>query len=111
MTERASREVELADKRRYWRHHLDAWEASGLTQTEYCRQNDLIRHRFQYWKKRFRSSESSTAFIEIPVPSGLYSEKSPHPLRLIVGNQYQIAIERNFDPIALGQLIGVLDRL
>jgi hypothetical protein len=39
------------------------------------------------------------------------ARKPNQALRLLVGDQYQIAVERDFDPMALRQLIGVLDRL
>jgi len=110
MTRGESRQEEFAEKRRYWKQRLDAWQASGLTQIEYCRQNDLSRFRFQYWKKRFQESASMPALIEVPF-SSVMAGKPYHSLRLVVGDQYQIAVERDFDPVALRQLIGVLGRL
>ena len=109
MTEK-SRQEENVEKRRYWKEHLDAWQASGLTQVAYCRQHDLSRFRFQYWKKRFQECDSLPALIEVPFSSVMAGR--PHQsLRLVVGDQYQIAVERDFDPMALRQLIGVLDGL
>jgi hypothetical protein len=32
-------------------------------------------------------------------------------LRLVVGNQYRIEVERDFDPVALQQLLCTLERL
>ena len=32
MTTPPSREVELTEKCRYWKQHIDAWQDSGLTQ-------------------------------------------------------------------------------
>jgi hypothetical protein len=50
------------------------------------------------------------ALIEVPFCSVMAGR--PHQsLRLVVGEQYQIAVERDFDPMALRQLIGVLGRL
>jgi hypothetical protein len=105
-----SRQEEVAEKRRYWKEHLDSWQVSGLTQVEYCRKNDLSRFRFQYWKRRFQPSASLPSFIELPL-SAVVGQKPYQALRLVVGNHYQIAVERDFDPMALKQLIGVLDRL
>jgi hypothetical protein len=110
MATEITRQEELKEKRRYWKHHLDAWQVSGLTQVEYCRRHDLSRFQFQYWKRRFQESGSLPALIEVPF-SSIIAKKQFHALRLIVGDQYQIAVERDFDPVALKQLIGVLDRL
>jgi hypothetical protein len=105
-----SRIEEVEEKRRYWKYHLDGWRASGLTQVAYCRQNDLSRFQFQYWRKRFQESDLLPALIEVPL-SSVMARKPNQALRLLVGDQYQIAVERDFDPVALRQLIGVLGRL
>ena len=110
MTTAISSPAEVEEKRRYWRKHLDAWQASGLTQVEYCRQHDLSRFRFQYWKKRFQESDSVPALIEVPFSSVL-ARKPYQALRLVVSDQYQIAVERDFDPLALRQLISVLGQV
>jgi hypothetical protein len=110
MATEISRQKEVEEKRRYWKQHLDTWRTSGLTQVEYCRRYDLSRFRFQYWKRRFQESASLPALIEVPFSSVM--ARRPHQaLRLVVDDQYQIAVERDFDPVALTQLIGVLDRL
>jgi hypothetical protein len=110
MTTVISRQEEIEEKRRYWRMHLDAWRASGLNQVGYCRQHDLSRFQFQYWKRRFQPSAALPSFIELPL-SPVVAHKPYHALRLIVDNRYPILVERDFDPVALRQLIGVLDRL
>jgi len=110
MTTEKPRQEENTEKGRYWRQHLDAWQASGLTQVAYCQQLGLSRFQFQYWKKRFQESASLPALIEVPF-SSVMVRKSYQALRLVVRDEYQIAVERDFDPVALRQLIGVLGRL
>jgi hypothetical protein len=34
---------QLEQKGSYWRQHIDSWQETGLTQTEYCRQHKSIR--------------------------------------------------------------------
>ena len=103
-----SRKEENQEKRRRWKQHIDAWAASGKTQIAYCLEHDLNRNRFQYWKKRLHQP-SSPAFIELRL--GNQDQKQPPaPLRLMIGG-CQVAVERDFDPVALQQLIGVLSRL
>jgi hypothetical protein len=36
---------------------------------------------------------------------------SPKPLRLVVGDDRRIEVERGFDPIALQQLVHTLERM
>lgn len=50
----------------YWENHIATWQKSGLTQTEYCRQNRIPLTTFGNWKRN-RSSDSNLAspFIEL----------------------------------------------
>ena len=107
MAKPSPREAELAAKRQHWKQHLSDWAESGLTQVDYCRQHNLSRHRFQYWKKKYHRSQSAS-LIELHWPPGQGS--SHQPLRLMVG-RYEVAVDRDFDPVALRQLIAVLSRL
>ena len=40
-----------------WPRHFERWRHSGLTQSEYCRQWGLSRHRFKYWRRKLAPSE------------------------------------------------------
>ncbi len=54
-------------KRACWRHHLDAWQESGLTQVEYCLQNQLNKHTFTYWKAKLRKQSSLPPLLPVSV--------------------------------------------
>jgi hypothetical protein len=41
-----------SDKGRFWQEHLAHWRSSGLTQSQYCRQQGLRWHTFHYWRKK-----------------------------------------------------------
>lgn len=56
----------------YWQQQITAWQATDLTQADYCKQNDLLYHRFIYWKQKFTSqrtvpvqSKSSGGFVKV----------------------------------------------
>lgn len=104
------KEAELAEKRRYWKQHLKDWSESGLSQVDYCREQELSRHQFQYWKKKYQPVQSSAALIELQLRPDHEAASGHLPLRLIVG-RYQVAVERDFDPATLRQLISFLSRL
>jgi hypothetical protein len=40
-----------------WPQHFERWRQSGLTQSEYCRQAGLSRHRFKYWRRKLEPAE------------------------------------------------------
>lgn len=44
----------MTDRAKYWQRMLSAWEASGMTQAEFCRRRGLKAVTFAWWKRRLR---------------------------------------------------------
>ncbi len=109
------REAALREKRRYWKDHIDSWKASGLKQSQYCRQHDLKLHQFVYWRKKYLPrTEVPISLVRVPIPEDKCRSmvpSAPKPLRLVVGDDRRIEVERGFDPIALQQLVHTLERM
>lgn len=38
----------------HWQPHIEAWEDSGKSQAAYCREHNLVKSRFTYWKNKLR---------------------------------------------------------
>ena len=104
---KASREQELAEKRRYWERHIQSWRASGLSQTGYQRRHQLSRWQFVYWKKKLdRPSSAVVSLVPICLPQAVPAA----PLSLIVNGRYRIEISEGFQPSVLEQVLRVVDR-
>lgn len=59
-----------------WLTLIEAWQASGLTQKEFCFQHSIAYSGFHYWFKKFREDKSvstpTSTFIPVKVTtSGL----------------------------------------
>ena len=56
-----------------WRPHIEAWECSGQSQAAYCREHDLVKSRFTYWKNKLRpvgsvnSATPKSGFVPVRV--------------------------------------------
>lgn len=105
-----SRTAERNQKRKYWEAHLKRWESSGISQSAYCRQNQLRLNRFIYWKKRCFSPESRVSLVEWPVPrqEEALSAFFGSPLCVVIGTRYRIEIQAGFDPALLESVVRVL---
>ena len=105
-----TRAEQLEQKRTYWKHHIDSWQETGLTQAEYCRRHNLKHHQLVYWKKRFLTSETDVSFVSVKLQDLLDIPSQPNsaPLCLIVDNHFKIEIRTGFDPQLLWQLICAL---
>lgn len=108
-----SRAIECKEKRNYWEKMLSRWQASGLSQIEFCRRNGLNRHRFQYWKRRTGKNNQTVPIVELGGLSSVCTGYSPKNtgLGLIIDGRFRIEIPDGFNPATLEQLIDTLGRL
>jgi hypothetical protein len=63
-----------------WRQHIEAWQGSGLSQAEYCRQQQINVRTFTARLSDYRRlpEVDSVAFIPVQVePAGSASEATP----------------------------------
>jgi len=108
--EQISRAEQLEQKRIYWKQHIDSWQATGLTQAEYCRQPNLKHYQLVYWKKSFLKTETAVSFVPLELEHLLDIPFQPDraALCLVVNNHFKIEIRTGFDPQLLRQLIFAL---
>ena len=93
--------------RETWRNRLEEWKESGLTQVEYCRQNNLKMAQFFYWNKKFSDKKPTPpSFVQVPIPAVNRS----WPIRIEIGNRFSVELGHGYDPAALEHIIGILSR-
>jgi len=98
---------EQQKNREEWRRRIEEWEASGLTQVEYCKQKELKISAFLYWRKKFSEKKPTRAsFVEVPLPP------TPRfsPIRIEIGSRFCVEVDKGYDPAALEHIIGFLGR-
>jgi len=105
-----SRAEQLEQKRTYWKQHIESWQETGLTQTEYCRRHNLKQHQLIYWKKRFLKTEAAVSFVPFKLEDLLDIPDQPDSasLCLVFNNHFKIEIRHGFDAQLLRQLIFAL---
>ncbi len=107
----SNRAIELAEKRRIWRERLDEWEASGLTQVNYCRLHNLDTRNFQYWKRKTLPKPCTPTLVELPTQLVSQSTRpAGSPLCLVVNARFRVEVSPGFDADTLDRLIKVLYR-
>jgi len=47
--------------RAYWLEHVNQWKATGIKQSDYCREHRLSERLFSVWKNRFIKEEQTDA--------------------------------------------------
>jgi len=127
----------MASKAEEWSRHIESWKRSGLTQSEYCRQNKLLITSLSKWKLKLaalpQNPKSSTStdpeipiFISAPAPTELIpvaiseqTESQPTTdhldqaknsgVSLIIKNGLQISLDIGFDPSTLKSVLTTLE--
>ena len=94
----------------FWKYHIDTWSRSGLSQTAYCRANNLKSHRLTYWKNKFKKQKFPVEFVQIS-PAQISESCHSQPrqsLRLNIESGFQIEIPDGFSNTTLMQVLQII---
>lgn len=90
------------------------FEASGLSQAEFCRNHGLSLSTLSRWKRRLRQGETAGVTrwvaVEVAGPDQRKSSTGGSGLAVKSAGGWRIEIGRGFDPVTLAQLLRVLER-
>jgi len=112
MGEDSIRQQELERKRRDWNTHINSWQASRLSQTEYCRRHELKFHQFVYWRRKFiPKPKVPIPLVQVPAAAVAraagYGSRPP-ALRVTLAPDLCIEVSPGFDSPTLQQLVMAL---
>lgn len=91
----------------FWNNQIKSWKESGLSQSEYCRQNNIDEQLFSKWKIRL-SKNNENKFVRVPVKlKNSFSNLSE--IELLIKENYTIKVHSGFNPETLKRLIKVIE--
>ena len=106
------RQQELDQKRRDWNTHITSWQASRLSQAEYCRRHELKFHQFVYWRRKFvPKSKVPISLVQVSaaaVARAVGYGSRPPALRVALAADLCIEVSPGFDPPTLQQVVMAL---
>ena len=106
------RRQELDQKRQFWKTHIASWQASRVSQAEYCRRHELKFHQFVYWRRKLPPKPSvPISLVQVPVSAveRATSYFSPSAaLRVALAPDVCIEVSPGFDPPTLQQVVTAL---
>lgn len=96
-----------------WRNHIQQWSESGLSQSAYCRKNNLRPNRFTYWKQKFKTQNLPAEIVELSTAqvTQMFTPPDQIGLKLNVGSDFQIEIPDHFNQATLAGVLQVLGTL
>jgi len=98
----------------YWKAHVNAFEKSGLSRAEYCRQHELSYHALIYWQRKLSTRQNSKEITLVPVSLGhnigLHSVPPERAaLKVILPDKISIEVGDNFSQATLTRLLVTLE--
>jgi len=102
-----------AERRKYWKEHIERWCNSGMTQKDYCQENGLKWSTFHYWKQRLQEKPSPLSIVQVSLePLGVSRDMHDwHGLVLLIGDRYKVQVGDEFNPATLARLVQTLGQL
>lgn len=109
----------LSRRGHFWLNHVLEWQRSGVTQVQYCQEQNLSVATFRWWNRhlirsnRVRSpqegfqTEPATTFTEILMPGGSEAAAA-YQYEILLPNHTQLRLRRNFDAEAVSTLVSLL---
>ena len=94
--------------------HIKKWQASGLSQAEYSRQHGIHPTTFSGWLRRVSEelpTKKNTEPLVSLIPLELERSSKPEykPIKLIVGERFELILERDFCQTTLKQLLEAFE--
>ena len=85
------------------------WESSGLSQTQFFRQNGISKSTFGYWRKKYlketSNSKKKEQFIPVKISKAGITDNSQGVLELVYPNGVRLVCTSNMDLSRLKPLI------
>ena len=96
-----------------WRRHVEAWRESGLSQADYCRQQNLNPKTFSLWTRRVQdnlslSMGSPLELIAVQVAPSAPVASTPASVMLRLANGVQLELSTAASPGWLAELLRCL---
>ncbi|HPB80639.1 MAG TPA: hypothetical protein PK200_01245 [Spirochaetota bacterium] len=89
-----------------WQTHIQTWKDSGLSQTEYCRQNNISLSSFTNWKAKISSEVfRDQAFVELRHENISYQQNC---IEFVVDNDLSIKVREDIPVLFLKNLFLAL---
>ena len=99
-----------------WRQRLESWRKSGLTQKQWCEQNNVRQPQFWYWKKKLQETHNepetnkpASGFVPVALAPELNTPQTERAsLSISLPNGMTVSGIDHSNLALIRQLIGLL---
>jgi transposase len=105
------------EKEQAWRQKIAEWSRSGQSQVAFCRERQISRYRFVYWKRRLESNDISGGKVSLVHVADISGRKvraevmrrTSEGMFFTVNGKYRIEVGEGFGGETLKRLLDVLE--
>jgi hypothetical protein len=94
--------------RNYWRQHVEAWRASGLSQGQYSKKHGLTKRTLGHWSWKLGHAAGATGLVEVGRTS-LGEQASARPIELVVEGRYLLRLWPGVERTHMSEVLSVLE--
>lgn len=99
----------MSRDREFWRRHVEAWRASGMTQVQYSRCHRLSKGSLGYWSSTLKGDKPSRSSVVLVGHTEIKEPKAAPPIELVVGRRYLLRLWAGTDREHMLKVLSVLE--
>jgi hypothetical protein len=97
--------VRRSEQRQHWEDRLESFKQSGMTAKQWCQDQEISIHQFNYWKRKCLTTSSPSSTQWIPIQMQPKNESDALILRI---KDVAIEVRDGFDPALLLLVVRTL---
>jgi hypothetical protein len=94
----------------HWRRVVGRWRASGLSQAEFCRRQDIPVWQLAWWRKRLKGQAEDATSLFVPVTIAP-TAASAAELELTLPGGRILRFRAEVEPTTLAGIVAALEKL
>ena len=110
MAKSNSDQATVEQRREHWRRTVGRWQASGLSQAEFCRRQDIPVWKLAWWRKRLKGQAETSASLFVPVTIAP-TAASAVELELTLPGGRILRFGARVEPTTLAGIVAALEKL
>jgi transposase-like protein len=90
-----------------WRDIINKQAASGISAANFCREQNLNKNQFHWWRRRFRKDNSpnkESGFLQLVA----FANPKQSGVRICLRDKVFIEVEQGFDPQTLRRVVEAI---
>lgn len=97
------------ERKAYWQQKVNEYIGSGLTQREFCRQQDVSYWSFNSWHRRLTATPKETGLVEVTTRVQAAQTAPTESFEILLQNGLLVRVPEQFNPEALARIVDTLE--